>query len=78
MLFRSQIFFDPDAYPMSWAWWDGKVSAHHYQEEHGLDTETLMAAAGAEGQTSATGNGTSPQIARHKEKDEESEPITHK
>jgi cytochrome b subunit of formate dehydrogenase len=36
-----QVFFDPDVYPMNWAWWDGKMSRHHYQEEHGLDEETL-------------------------------------
>jgi cytochrome b subunit of formate dehydrogenase len=39
-----QVFLDPDIYPMSWAWYDGKVSAHHYQEEHGLDSEALLAA----------------------------------
>ena len=39
-----QVFLDPDIYPMSWAWYDGKVSAHHYQQEHGLDSETLLAA----------------------------------
>jgi cytochrome b subunit of formate dehydrogenase len=39
-----QIFLDPDAYPMNWAWWDGKMSEHHYREEHGLDGATLMAA----------------------------------
>jgi cytochrome b subunit of formate dehydrogenase len=43
-----QVFLDPDTYPMNWAWWDGKVSAHHYQEEHALDGETLVAAAEAE------------------------------
>ena len=32
-----QVFFDPDVYPMNWAWWDGKMTLHHYQEEHGLD-----------------------------------------
>src|SRR5579859_261337 len=36
-----QVFFDPDVYPMNWAWWDGKMTAHHYQEEHGLDGSTL-------------------------------------
>ena len=40
-----QVFLDPDTYPMNWAWWDGKVSRHHYAEEHALDTETLLAAA---------------------------------
>jgi len=36
-----QVFFDPDVYPMNWAWWDGKMTAHHYREEHGLDGATL-------------------------------------
>jgi hypothetical protein len=39
-----QVFLDPDAYPMNWSWWDGKVAEHHYREEHGLDSETLLAA----------------------------------
>ena len=39
-----QVFLDPDVYPMNWAWYDGKVSLHHYQEEHGLDGETLLTA----------------------------------
>jgi formate dehydrogenase gamma subunit len=43
-----QVFFDPDVYPMNWAWWDGKVSFDHYVEEHGLDGETLLQAAGTE------------------------------
>lgn len=32
-----QVFVDPDIYPMNWAWWDGKMTLHQYQEEHGLD-----------------------------------------
>jgi len=40
-----QVFFDPDIYPMNWAWWDGKMSFEHYREEHGLDTDTLLQAA---------------------------------
>ena len=40
-----QVFLDPDVYPMSWAWWDGKVSFEHYREEHALDTENLLQAA---------------------------------
>jgi cytochrome b subunit of formate dehydrogenase len=38
------IIFDPDVYPMNWAWYDGKVSLEHYREEHGLDSETIIAA----------------------------------
>jgi len=37
-----QVFLDPDIYPMNWAWWDGKMSAEHYAEEHGLDSPTLL------------------------------------
>jgi cytochrome b subunit of formate dehydrogenase len=40
-----QVFFDPDVYPMNWAWWDGKMSFEHYREEHGLDSQTLLEAA---------------------------------
>ncbi len=38
-----QVFFDPDAYPMNWAWWDGTVPLEHYRAEHPLDTHTLQA-----------------------------------
>ena len=26
---------------MNWAWWDGKMTLHHYQDEHGLDTAMI-------------------------------------
>ncbi len=39
-----QVFLDPDVYPMNWAWWDGKMTVHHYREEHGLDSGTLTEA----------------------------------
>lgn len=63
-----QVFLDPDTYPMNWAWWDGKMSLHHYREEHALDTETLLTAAqaqaGSDGPSSAkngNGGGSAPQ-----------------
>jgi len=37
-----QVFLDPDVYPMNWAWWDGKMTLHHYQEEHGLDPAPVI------------------------------------
>jgi cytochrome b subunit of formate dehydrogenase/nitrate/TMAO reductase-like tetraheme cytochrome c subunit len=40
-----QVFFDPDVYPMNWAWRDGTMPVEHYKHEHGLDTETLDKAA---------------------------------
>ncbi len=76
-----QVFFDPDVYPMNWAWWDGKVSFEHYREEHALDTETLLKAA----QTARNGNepktvepvaaGSEPTLAEAAEEEVES---THK
>jgi cytochrome b subunit of formate dehydrogenase len=43
-----QVFFDPDTYPMNWAWYDGKMSLEHYREEHGLDAQPLLEASRAE------------------------------
>ena len=36
-----QIFFDPDVYPMNWAWWDGKMPAEQYRHEHELDAKSI-------------------------------------
>ncbi len=44
-----QVMFDPDVYPMNWAWWDGKMSFEHYREEHGLDSGTLLKTSRNEG-----------------------------
>ena len=41
-----QVFFDPDVYPMNWAWWDGKMPVEHYKHEHELDAESLKATDG--------------------------------
>jgi hypothetical protein len=41
------VFFDPDIYPMNWAWYDGRMSVEHYQDEHGLDSETIVRAVDA-------------------------------
>ncbi len=38
------VIFDPDTYPMNWAWYDGKMSVEHYTHEHGLDRATVQAA----------------------------------
>jgi cytochrome b subunit of formate dehydrogenase len=39
-----QVFFDPDVYPMNWAWWDGKMPVEQYRHEHELDTKALSEA----------------------------------
>ena len=31
------VVFDPDVYPLSLAWFDGKVEEHWYRDEHPLD-----------------------------------------
>ena len=51
-----QVFFDPDVYPMNWAWWDGKMPVEHYRHEHGLDTEALKSAAADEVSDKGAGN----------------------
>ena len=35
------VIFDPDTYPINWAFLDGKMSMEHYRDEHGLDSETI-------------------------------------
>jgi hypothetical protein len=62
-----QAFFDPDVYPMNWAWWDGKMTLHHCREEHGRDRtrdrtriaeptgEPALAEPGAQEEPEATG-----------------------
>jgi hypothetical protein len=42
-----QVFFDPDTYPMNWAWYDGKMSLEQYREEHELDAQSLLKASHA-------------------------------
>jgi cytochrome b subunit of formate dehydrogenase len=41
------VIFDPDAYPMNWAWFDGRMSIEHYRREHPLDTLAVPRAPGA-------------------------------
>ncbi len=34
------VFFDPEVYPINWAWWDGRVSKEWHEHEHPLDQPT--------------------------------------
>jgi cytochrome b subunit of formate dehydrogenase/nitrate/TMAO reductase-like tetraheme cytochrome c subunit len=54
-----QVFFDPDVYPMNWAWWDGKMPVEHYRHEHELDS-TSLPEAGKPAQTDKTTPGANP------------------
>ena len=42
------VIFDPDAYPMNWAWFDGRMSIEHYEHEHPLDRLAITRASGSE------------------------------
>ncbi len=42
------VMFDPDAYPMNWSWYDGKMSIEHYEHEHPLDVLAIENATGVE------------------------------
>lgn len=41
------VMFDPDAYPMNWAWFDGKMSIEQYEHEHPLDSLAVEKAMGS-------------------------------
>jgi cytochrome b subunit of formate dehydrogenase len=56
-----QVMFDPDVYPLNWAFWDGKMSEELYHEEHPLDALRHM-----EQQTSAAGAGASGDGSRNR------------
>jgi cytochrome b subunit of formate dehydrogenase len=62
-----QVFFDPDIYPMNWAWWDGKMPVEHYREEHGLDTAAIAEAEAALSSDSSADSKTKPQTESPKE-----------
>lgn len=31
------VVFDPDIYPLNWAFWDGRITRHHQEHEHPLE-----------------------------------------
>lgn len=37
-----QVVFDPDVYPMNWAWWDGRMSIEHFRHEHPLAYQQMI------------------------------------
>ncbi len=37
------VVFNPDVYPMSWAWITGNLTEHEMKEEHGLELEKIKA-----------------------------------
>lgn len=43
------VIFDPDVYPMNWSWFDGKMSAEQFKEEHAREYEETHGTSGVEG-----------------------------
>ncbi|MGA2317723.1 MAG: cytochrome b/b6 domain-containing protein [Thermodesulfobacteriota bacterium] len=37
------VIFNPDVYPMSWAWITGDLTEHEMEEEHGMELEKIKA-----------------------------------
>jgi cytochrome b subunit of formate dehydrogenase len=35
------VIFDPDAYPLNWAWFDGKMDEEQFEHEHGLEYDKM-------------------------------------
>jgi cytochrome b subunit of formate dehydrogenase len=42
------VMFDPDVYPLNWACWNGKVTAHWQEEEHPLEEPSADQKCGGE------------------------------
>jgi len=55
------VIFNPDVYPMSWAWITGYLTEHEMKEEHGLELEKIKAQERGElkefGKAAAVGSG---------------------
>jgi cytochrome b subunit of formate dehydrogenase len=43
------VIFDPDVYPMNWAWFDGKMSEEQFKEEHPKADDVAESETGVEG-----------------------------
>lgn len=69
-----QVFFDPDAYPMNWAWWDGQVQLEHYRAEHPLDLESAGEAVSSVAGGDAQDAGAAPNLQSANENNENMEP----
>lgn len=56
------VIFDPDVYPLNWAWLDGKVTEHWHREEHGADLSApgLTQGGAAHGPNGSVGTDTAP------------------
>ncbi len=62
------VVFNPDIYPMSWAWITGDLTEHEMEEEHGMELERVKARQKGEMQgfdtTAAVGGGRAYSVRR--------------
>lgn len=54
------VIFDPDVYPINWAWLDGRMNRDHYAHEHPLDVQE-----GAEDSEGDEGTEAEPPAEKH-------------
>jgi cytochrome b subunit of formate dehydrogenase len=74
------VIFNPDIYPMSWAWITGDLTEHEMKEEHGLELEKIKAREKGElkefGEAAAVGGGRVYGIRREKIEKEGGKPLS--
>ncbi len=74
------VIFNPDTYPMSWAWITGYLTEHEMKEEHGLELEKIKAREKGElkefSQAAAMGGGRVYAIRQEKEKGGGGKPLS--
>jgi len=74
------VVFNPDVYPMSWAWITGDLTEHEMKEEHGMELEKIKAREKGElkefGEAAAVGGGRVYAIRREKIEKEGGKPLS--
>jgi cytochrome b subunit of formate dehydrogenase len=73
------VIFNPDVYPMSWAWITGDLTEHEMEEEHGMELEKIKAQQKGElkefGEATTLRGGRVYAIRREKTEEEKSSPL---
>src|SRR4030043_688802 len=74
------VIFNPDVYPMSWAWITGNLTEHEMEEEHDLELEKIKAQSKGElkefAEAAAVGGGRVYGIRREKVEKEGGKPLS--
>ena len=74
------VVFNPDVYPMSWAWITGDLTEHEMKEEHGMELEKIKAREKGElkefGEAAGVGGGRVYATRREKVEKEKGEPLS--